>query len=73
VSLLNLGKVFFDQSKFTEAEALLDRAVSILTKIPTEETTDENMLALATCDLNLALIKMEHKNTRTPKNICWSR
>lgn len=57
ISLLNLGKVYFDQDRRTEAEALLTRAVAILTAIATEEQTDENMLALANCDLNLALIK----------------
>jgi tetratricopeptide (TPR) repeat protein len=57
-SLLNLGKVYFDDEKFEQAEAVLQRAVSILGAIPTESQTDENMLALATCDMNLSSIKV---------------
>ena len=57
VSLLNLGKVYFDEGQFVQAEAVLNRAVSILTAIPVESQTDENMIALATCDMNLASIK----------------
>lgn len=61
VSLLNLGKVYFDQNRHPEAEAVLSRAVAILTQVPTESQTDENMLALAICDMNLSSIKVGQK------------
>ena len=57
-SLLNLGKVYFDDNKFDQAEAVFIRAVSIIGAIPTESQTDENMLALAICDMNLSSIKV---------------
>lgn len=57
-SLLNLGKVYFDTGKLTEAEAVLRRALSIFGAIPTEAQTDENMIAVATCDMNLSSIKV---------------
>ena len=61
ISLLNLGKVYFDQQKYAEAEAVLTRAISILVKIPVELQTDDNMLALATCDMNLSSIKVSQQ------------
>jgi tetratricopeptide (TPR) repeat protein len=61
VSLLNLGKVYFDEGRFVQAEAVLDRAVAILTTIPVESQSDESMIALATCDMNLASIKVGQK------------
>ena len=57
-SLLNLGKVYFDADKLTQAEAVLRRALSIFGAIPTETQTDENMIAVATCDMNLSSIQV---------------
>jgi tetratricopeptide (TPR) repeat protein len=61
ISLLNLGKIYFELNKYDEAEAFLLRAVSILMKTPPERQTDEGMIALATCDMNLSSIKANQK------------
>ena len=61
ISLLNLGKLYFELTKYDEAEAFLLRAVTILMKIPIAEQTEENVIALAICDMNLSSIKANQK------------
>jgi tetratricopeptide (TPR) repeat protein len=61
ISLVNLGKVYYDDQKPVEAEAVLSRAVSIFMASPVENQPEEYILALADADYNLALIKRDEK------------
>ena len=61
-SLLNLGKVYYDQGMNTEAAALFNRAFAILTKIPPEDATSEELDMVVSCIFNLGLIDKDQKN-----------
>lgn len=61
VSLLNLGKVYYEQGKISESEALFNQARGVLSKIPSEDITLEDLGHLLGIDHNLALVYVEQK------------
>jgi tetratricopeptide (TPR) repeat protein len=61
ISLLSLGAVYFQERKAQDGQMLTLEAREILTKIPADQKTPEDMAAVMRSDHNLALSYVEQK------------
>jgi tetratricopeptide (TPR) repeat protein len=61
VSLLNLGKVYYDEGKISESEALFNQARTIFKNVPPDDMTAEDIDNILRCDGNLALIYVDEE------------